>query len=185
MTRTMEKTTPSKDNKEDVVKNKKTEDKKQIKKVFKADDGILCRSVTYGKLFVDGLKTGMKYTFADYDEEGEIEYRDLVALVRARDKSIYKPRFIVMDEDFVNEYPTLKKFYEEHYSIMNLKEILEMPDYQMREEISKLPDGAVKSLKSIAVQGITDGSIDSVRKIKALDEAFGTELSLLNELLSD
>ena len=77
---------------------------KQTKREFKADDGILCRAVVHGKTFVNGLKSGMKYIFADYDGEAEIEYRDLVALVRARDKAIYKPRIVILDQDFINEF---------------------------------------------------------------------------------
>ena len=90
-----------------------------------------------------------------------------------------------MDKDFINEYPTLKKFYDEHFSTKNIKDILELPEYQMVEEIKKLPKGAVESLKSIAVNQIVNGEIDSIRRIKALDEAFGTDLSLLNELISN
>lgn len=157
----------------------------ETKRVFSPNDAIPCRSITHGKLFVGGTKTGMLYIFADYDDESDIEYRDLVALIRAKDKAIYEPRFIIMDEDFIEEYPALKKFYDDHFSNMNIKEILELPDYQMRKEISKLPKGAVDSLKSIAVNQIVSGEIDSIRKIKALDEAFGTNLSLLNELLAD
>lgn len=184
--KTMTKTSTKVEEKTEEIKNNSIEEKvTPAKKQFDANDGILCRSVTHGKLFVDGLKTGMKYIFTDYDDETEIEYRDLVALVRARDKSVYNPRFIIMDEDFIDEYPTLNKFYTEHFSVMNIREILDMPEYQMREEISKLPKGAVKTLKTIAAKAIADGEIDSIRKIKALDEAFGTDLSLLNELLSD
>ena len=142
--------------------------KKPTKKEFEPNDGILCRSVTYGQLFVDGVKTGMKYIFSDYDDESEIEYRDLVALVRAKDKAVYKPRFIVMDEDFIEEYPTLKKFYSDHFATMNIKEILEMPEYQMKEAISKLPKGAVETLKSMAVNQIVNGEIELLMKLLAL-----------------
>lgn len=165
---------------------KQTTEKAPIaKKEFDPSDGILCRSVTHGALYVTGTKTGMPYQFSDYDDESELEYRDLVALIRAKDKAIYEPRFIIMDEDFIDEYPTLKKFYADHFSTKNIKEILDLPEYEMKEAISKLPKGAVDSLKSIAVNQIVSGEIDSVRKIKVLDEAFGTDLSLLNELLSD
>ena len=184
MARTMQKKTVAVAEEVQSTEKNTEEIKKPTKKVFDPSDGVLCRSVTQGVLFVDGLRTGMKYYFAEYDGEAEIEYRDLVALVRARDKSVYNPRFIIMDEDFINEYPTLKKFYDDHYNVTNLKGILDMPEYQMREEISKLPNGALKSLKSIAVQEIADGNIDSIKKIKALDEIFGTELSLLDELLN-
>ena len=168
----------------------KTEEVKQTvskpePKKFNPNDGIRCRSVTHGILFVDGLATNMKYTFVDYDYETEITYRDLVALVVARNKAIYNPRIIIMDEDFIAEYPALGKFYKEHFATKNIKEILDMPDYQMKEAISKLPKGAIESLKSIAVNMIVSGEIDSIKRIRALDEAFGTDLSLLNELLSD
>lgn len=168
----------------------KTEEVKQAvskpePKKFNPNDGIRCRSVTHGILFVDGLATNMKYTFVDYDYETEITYRDLVALVVARNKAIYNPRIIIMDEDFIAEYPALGKFYKEHFATKNIKEILDMPDYQMKEAISKLPKGAIESLKSIAVNMIVSGEIDSIKRIRALDEAFGTDLSLLNELLSN
>lgn len=163
---------------------KQTVSKPELKK-FNPNDGIRCRSVTHGILFVDGLATNMKYTFVDYDYETEITYRDLVALVVARNKAIYNPRIIIMDEDFIAEYPALGKFYKEHFATKNIKEILDMPDYQMKEAISKLPKGAVESLKSIAVNMIVSGEIDSIRRIRTLDEAFGTDLSLLNELLSN
>ena len=170
---------------EEVNEEVKQTTAKSVKREFNPNDGILCRSVTHGQLYVDGIKTGMKYIFSDYDDESDIEYRDLVALVRARDKAVYKPRFIIMDEDFIEEYPTLKKFYDEHFATTNIKEILEMPEYEMKEAISKLPKGAVDTLKSIAVNKIVSGEIDSIRKIKALDEAFNTDLSLLSELLSE
>lgn len=181
----MTKTEPSVEKTE--VKNEevKQTNNKPAKREFDPNDSIPCRSVTYGKLFINGTKTGMVYTFSDYDDESDIEYRDLVALIRSKDKAIYKPRIIVMDEDFIEEYPTLKKFYDEHFAVKNIREILEMPDYEMKEAIANLPKGAVDTLKSMAVNQITSGEIDSIRKIKALDEAFGTNLSLLNELLSD
>lgn len=181
-TKAMKKTTTTNVEKEETVKV--TEAPKKEKRVFDPNEGIPCRSVTHGKLFVNGIKTGMRYTFYDYDDVSDIEYRDLVALIRSRDKAIYNPRFIVMDEDFIEEYPALKKFYDDHFSTKNIKEILDMPEPQMKEAIANLPKGAVDSLKSIAVSQINSGKIDSIRKIKALDEAFGTNLSLLNEIIS-
>ncbi len=168
----------------------KTEEVKQIEpkhepKKFNPNDPVRCQSVTQGTLFVDGLVTNMKYNFVEYGIEGDILYRDLVSLVVSRNKAIFKPRIIVLDEDFIAEYPELRKFYKEHFATKNIKEILNLPDYEMKEAISKLPKGAVESLKSIAVNQIVSGEIDSIRKIKALDEAFGTDLSLLNELLSN
>ena len=55
----------------------------------------------------------------------------------------------------------------------------------MIEEIKKLPAGALSSLKSIAAEQVYTGEIDSVRRIKALDSVFGTDLNLIGELFAD
>jgi hypothetical protein len=48
----------------------------------------------------------------------------------------------------------------------------------MASEIEKLPEGAKQSLRSIASTAIQNGEIDSFSKVKAIDEALGTQLSL-------
>lgn len=161
------------------------EEKTSKKKTFAQSDGVLCASITQGILNVEGSKTGMIYRFSDYGDETEIEYRDLVGLIRTKDKAVFEPRFVVMDEDFIAEYPALKKYYDDEFSLQNIKEILTLPEKRMIEEIKKLPTGALESLKSIAAEQIYTGEIDSVRKIKALDSVFGTDLNLLGELFSE
>ena len=166
-----------------VVENSATEETTvKTKKTFDQSDGILCISITQGKLYVEGTKTGMLYSFSDYGDETEIEYRDLVGLIRSKDKSVFEPRFVVADTDFIEEYPALKKFYNDEFSVQNIKNILTLPDDEMIKEIKKLPKGAADSLKSIAAEQVATGEIDSVRKIKALDTVFGTNLNLLGEL---
>ena len=160
-------------------------EEKKSKRVFDQSDGVLCASITQGILNVEGTRTRMIYRFADYGDETEIEYRDLVAMIRSKDKAVFEPRFVVVDEDFIAEYPALKKFYDNEFSLQNIKEILTLPDNQMVEEIKKLPTGALNSLKSIAAEQVFTGEIDSVRKIKTLDSVFGTDLNLLGELFSD
>lgn len=155
------------------------------KRKFDQSDGILCVSITQGILNVEGARTKMIYRFSDYGDETEIEYRDLVGMIRSKDKAVFEPRFVVEDEDFIAEYPALKKFYDDEFSLQNIKEILTLPNDKMIEEINKLPHGAKDSLKSIAAEQVYTGEIDSVRKIKALDSVFGTDLNLLGELFAE
>ena len=154
-------------------------------KVFEQSDGVPCRSVVSGKLYVEGIKTGMIYPFMDYGDVTEIEYRDLVAAVRSKDKSVYEPRFIIEDKDFIAEYPALDEYYSSRFKTRDIKKILKMPIDEMIEAISTLPNGAKESLKSLAVQQVADGTLDSNKKIKALDEIFGTNLSLVGELITE
>ena len=79
----------------------------------------------------------------------------------------------------------LKKYYNEEFSMRNIRDILDYPENKMIEAIKQLPSGALNSLKSIAAEQVATGQIDSVRKIKALDSVFGTDLNLLGEILAN
>lgn len=161
---------------------KTTTTSQSAKKKYNPDDGIMCRSITVGGLWLDGVKSGNVYRWVEYGDETEVEYRDLVAMIRSRSNYIYAPTFIIEDEEFVSEFPQLKKFYDEQYSIADLRGVLNLPVNSMIETIKTLPPGAASSLKNIASTAIVNGTLDSVKKIKALDEYFGTELNLLASL---
>lgn len=154
----------------------------KAKKKFDAEDGILCRSVTVGGLCMTGIKSGLFYRWTEYGDETEVEYRDLAGLVRTKSPYVFNPHFIIDDEDFIAEFPQLKKFYEDSYSVTDLEAILNLPVSDMVATINQLPGGAKDTIKNIASTQIGDGRLDSVRKIKALDEIFGTELNLLASL---
>ena len=157
----------------------------KAKKVFDQSEGVLCRSVVEGSLYMQGAKTQMLYSWTEYGDVSEVEYRDLAAAVRSKSKFVYNPWFIVDDEDFLAEFPQLKKFYDESHTVRDLKRILSLPVNDMITEIKKLPAGAFESLKSIAAKQVSDGVIDSVSKIRALDNLFGTDLNLIGELVRD
>ena len=160
----------------------KEEKKAKKKKTFISTDGILCKSVTPGSLYIEGQKSGMTYTFANYGDETEIEYRDLKAMVMTQNVRMFTPNFIVEDEDFVEEVPQLKQFYEKKFNVKDLRKILYLPVDEMLEEIKKLPAGAQDSLRALASTEVSSGRLDSIRKIKALDSLWGTQLTFfLNE----
>lgn len=148
-------------------------------RVFDQEDLIPCRSMVSGGLYITGYRSKIPYTWADYGDVVDVEYRDLIYMVRTNgDVSIYKPRIIVEDEDFVNQNPKLKNFYDSIHTESDLYSILTMDVNQMKETIKKLPEGCKTALKGIASTMIDDGRLDSVSKIKALDEIFGTSMLL-------
>ena len=152
----------------------------ETKKKFEPNEPVLCRSVCQGALFMEGQSTKIMYRFDDYGSEVGIEYRDLVSEVRSNNSSfIYNPMFIVVDEDFIKEFPALQKFYEKHYSVTDLRGILELSPEEMIEEMKALPKGAAEQLKLIASAMVSDGTLDSMRKIKALEEFYGVDMSII------
>lgn len=153
------------------------------KKEFKDSDYVLCRSVWTGRLNIT-CKSGGTYEFAKYGAECDIEYRDLVYLIRKSSDHIFIPRFVILDEDFLEEFPQVKRVYAGMYSPTELHTILELPISQMRTEIEKLPNATKKSLLSLAATEVANGRLDSIKKVKALSEIFGSDFNLLSELFN-
>ncbi len=180
-TTTKPKTTTAKtESKVEPVVEAKIEPKKEKRK-FADSDGIVCRSIVQGGLFMEGMKTHMLYEWVDYGDVTQVEYADLASAVRVKSPFVFSPLFIIDDEDFVEEFLQLKKFYTENYTTHDLEKIIMYPEDRMEEEIIALPKSAKESLKVIAASSITDGVLDSMRKIQKLDELLGTNLNLLAE----
>lgn len=164
---------------EEDIEETKTSKVIPAKKKFDSEDGIECRSVTVGGLSLSGVKSGDHYRWTEYGDITEVEYRDLAAMVRSKSPYLFNPYFVIDDEDFIENFPLLKQFYDESYTVNDLKQVLRLPVSQIKSVLSTLPNGAKETLKSIASSQIASGELDSVKVIKTLDEYFGTELNLL------
>ena len=160
---------------------KKVEKTEKATKSFAQNELIPCRSIVEGGLYLEGARTKMPYEWSNYGAIEDVEYRDLAELVRTRSGYIFSPYLIVEDVDFVAQFPALEKFYNDNYTVKDLVDVLNLPIEQMKVELKALPKSTLETLKSIAASQVSSGEIDSVRKIKALDEFFGTDLSLLSE----
>lgn len=170
--------------KEDTKPEKKTVTESKVKKEHDPADNIPCRSVVSGVLVLEGSKTKMPYSWSDYGDVTEVEYRDLVPLISEKSGYVFNPFFIIDDESVVEEFPFLQKFYNDNYSIKELSDILELSVNEMTEQIKALPVSAIESLKKIAAVQVSSGQIDSISKIRALDNIFGTDLNLISEVLN-
>lgn len=158
--------------------------KEQItnKKKFNDEDLIPCRSITNGKLIFVGKKSGMVYRWTDYNDVEYVEYRDLLFAVRnTNDNSIiYRPRFIIMDEDFIAENKKLAEFYKNIYTTTEFEElVMDCSVNQLIATVKQLPEGAKECLKGVVSTMISDGRLDSVKKIKVFDEIFDTNMLLM------
>lgn len=168
----------------DEVKDQIIEEPVKQKRKFNQEDLIECHSVTIGKLFVPGSKSGNMYRFEDYGSMDEIEYRDLVALIRANSSYLFHPYLIVDDDDFVEEFSSLSKFYKEAYTMHDLEKIIDMDEQDMLAAIEVLPKGAKENLKNIVVNKILNRSIDSVKKIQMFGELFEIDFNLISVLFN-
>lgn len=151
------------------------------KKVFTDSDYILCRSVWSGGLNVIS-QSGNLYEFKDYGAECEINYRDLVTMIRRGSEHVFLPRFVILDEDFLKDFPTVQRVYGTMYTKEDLVEILELPIAHMRAEIEKLPKATKDSMRNLVATQIANGRLDSISKVRALTEIFNSDFNLLSDL---
>lgn len=154
-------------------------------KKFEDNEAIPCKSITSGGLYMTGSKSRVLYEWVDNGDVTEVEYKDLIAAVRANSSYVMKPYFIIEDEEFVRQNPKLKKVYDTMYSFKDLKDILALPVGAMKTTILSLPEGGKESIKHIASQMVSNGTLDSLNKIKVLDELFNTQLVLLTGLFNE
>lgn len=151
------------------------------KKAFTDSDYILCRSVWSGGLNIVS-QSGNLYEFNDYGAECEINYRDLVTMIRRGSDHIFTPRFVILDDDFLEDFPTVRKLYGEMYTMSDLEDILALPNAQMEREINKLPEATKESMRNLIATQIANGKLDSISKVRTLTEIFNSDFNLLSDL---
>lgn len=167
-------------------KSEPVKTEKPAKKEYKATDGIPCRSIASGALFMEGLKSHILYQWIDNGDVVEVEYQDLVAAIRSNNAYIIRPFFVIEDEELVSQYPQVGKVYDALYTVGDLRSVLtDLGPEDMRATIATLPVGAQNTIKHLASQMISNGTLDSVRKIKVLDDIYDTEMILLTGLFHD
>ena len=143
---------------------------------------INCKSITAGELGMTGIKTGISYLWAERGDVTEVEYQDIVAAIRSGKSFIFKPYFIIEDDDIVAEFPRIKEIYDKMYTGKDLEDIFRLPVGEMKRAILELPEGAKETIKHIAATKLSNGTLDSVKKIRIIDEIFDTELLCLTNL---
>ena len=150
---------------------------KSIKK-YAPTDRIPCRSLTYGELLLTGPKTKLLHTWANYGDVTEMEYQDLQALKSTRSSYLFKPRFIIEDEELVEQWSgDFKKMYDDIVE-MDVEALFRLPIGQLKAKLKKAPAGVQLAVKNMAGEKIMNGTLDSLAKIKAIDEVLDTQLML-------
>ena len=153
---------------------------KEVRK-YAPDEMISCRSITYGELLLPGPKSKLLYTWSNYGDVTEIPFQDLQALKSTRSTYLFKPRFIIEDEELVEQWKhDLGGMYDDIIAT-DVEALFKLPANQLKARLKKAPKGIQQAVKNLAGEKIMNGSLDSLAKIKAIDEILGTQLKLYIE----
>ncbi len=179
-TRTVTRTTKTASEAENIESVDKKCEKKEVKKTikkreYKIGDEILCKSITNGELILYGKKSGNRYTWANADDESLVLYEDLQALKVTKSIYLFKPLFIVMDDELVSQWTELNELYSTLLSNSEIVELLNLSPDMLRSNLQKLPTGLLEHIKTIASDLIANETLDSIQRIKVLDEVLNTD----------
>ena len=145
---------------------------------FASDDLIICRSVTEGTLYLGGSKSGMLYTWSGFGDVQEVEFQDLRALMYRNSGYLTKPLIVIDNEELLSlpKWKTLNSLYSELFGLEDLDYIFNSKPDKFKTILTTLPEGMKATIKAAAGERISTGKLDSLSKIKILDEVLGTDL---------
>lgn len=162
----------------ELIDNAKVNEPVKEPRKYAPGDMISCRSITFGELLLTGAKSKLLYTWANYGDPTEVDYQDLQALRSTRSSYLFKPRFIIEDEELVEQWSRdLGDLYKNIVDV-DVEEMFKLPIGKFKAQLKKAPKGVQQAVKNIAGEKILNGSLDSLAKINAIDEILGTDLKL-------
>lgn len=148
---------------------------KKVAKKYAPNDLIECRSITGGELILVGDKTKLHYTWSDYGDTAYVEYQDLQALQSRKSGFLTKPRFIIEDEELVSQWKAMLKPIYDKINTKSIEEFFELPINRFEAQLKVIPAGLKEAVKTKAVQMIQSDELYDIRKVRAIDDAWGTD----------
>lgn len=148
---------------------------KKAPKKYAPADVIECRSVTGGTLILIGPKTHLQYTWEDYGDTAWVEYQDLQALQSRKSNFLTKPRFIIEDDDLVEQWGAMLKPIYNKVTNQTIEDLFELPLAKFKAQLGIMPDGLKDAVKTKAVQMIESEELYDIRKVREIDAAWGTD----------
>lgn len=155
----------------------KQETKKAVRK-FEPTDLIQVRSITQGTLLMPGTKSKILYTWESYGDIVQVEYQDLYTLKASRSGYLYKPHFIIEHEELLEQahWKDLKAIYDNLLTKSDISDILNLPPTDFEETLKSLPEGFKDAVKIEVSTRLDNGTFDSIKKVKIVDQICGTDL---------
>lgn len=179
MARSMTKNTTTAPEKSGAVKTENTKTVKQ----YAQTDLITCRSVTAGWLGMPG-KSGQYYVFANAGDIQDVEYGDLFSLKTKHSSYLYDPLIVIEDEELLENprWKDIADFYNEKvYGMDDINEVLNLPIKSFEVAVKNIPKGLKRAMTVEVAKRIEDGTFDSLKKIKIIDEECGTDFHSILE----
>jgi hypothetical protein len=147
--------------------------KVQAKVTIPNDELVEVTNVTQSRLvLVDS--DGFKNVLENFEDTIEMEFGELVKL---------KKRYIkVFTENWIELNPVVlkalgvDKYYKDFINVDEFESLFALSESELRDKVSKLSKSMKQSVGMKALNLIEEGKLDSIKKIKVLEEVLGYSL---------
>ena len=97
------------------------------------------------------------------------------ALQSRKSGFLVKPRFIIEDEELVEQWGSMLKPIYEKITTQSIEEFFELPLNKFKAQLNVMPEGLKDAIKTKAVQMIHNDELYDIRKVREMDAAWGTD----------
>jgi hypothetical protein len=150
---------------------------KRIKQAeFDRHELVPVMNITSGGLTYVSKRTGTEVRFERYGDIEYLEVGELLTMKSSARRFLEEPWLLILDEEIAN-YLGLDKLYTRLISPQNVDEIFTFDLDHYQNVIESAPLGYAQLIISRAKKQIQDGTLDSVSKIKILEDKFKVELA--------
>ena len=161
-----------------------TSAKKERKYKFDNDHNYIVRSNVYGQLIYVNHKNGDTTTWDDYNDIQVMSGQD-IADMRGGQSIFFDSNWITImgDEDDESATPEdiykslhMEKYYTQYVNTANFSEVLKWTDADIKNKISTMSINTKRALVVLLNELISNGRLDSIRKIRLFEECLDCEL---------
>lgn len=160
---------------------------KKEKLVLSDSDELLVKSNVFGELIYINHKTGDETTWENQGEIQPMTVKDLKDM-KAKQLMFFKENWIsVIGSDYVDMetysifdiYESLQvaKYYKDSVMPTDIEDVFSWDIEKMKKYIKLMPATIRETIAVRANDKIKNGSLDSISKVKALEEILGCELA--------
>ncbi len=150
-------------------------------KKFDMTTPIRCRSVRQNDLIYKATN-GIIYTWNGFGDIRELPYQEVLSMKSRRSSFLYEPWLIIEDEDllktkeFAGEFD---KMYQVYSDFEDPRTFFNRKPSEIRKVLEDAPNGLKDLIMYNAGDYITNGTLDSIGVINAIDDVLGTQLKML------
>lgn len=142
---------------------------------------IRCRSVRQNDLIYVATN-GITYTWNGYGDIRELPYQEIISMKSRRSSFLYEPWLIIEDDALLSTKQFAGEF-DEMYAIYkdfeDPKTFFDRKPSEIRAVLESAPNGLRDLIIYNAGKYISDGILDSIGVINAIDDVYGTQLKML------